>query len=186
MTAIVVNYLREHIPNAGVAVAYCSYMQQEQVREKLLAGLLRQLVHQQHCVSENVRALHNVCQQAGRSPTFDELSILLQHIAGTYSWIFIVVDALDECPTAERLALISKIRRLQELLPTIRVMATFRPHINLDSEVTRAVKLEIHASDSDLEHYLTCNLLRLSPRVGETPSLKEAVVEGIIKAAGGM
>jgi hypothetical protein len=127
-----------------------------------------------------------ICKKSRRSPTFDELSSLLQHIAGTYSRVFIVVDALDECPTAERLALISGIRRLQELLPTIRVMATFRPHINLDGEVTSADKLEIHASDSDLEHYLNCNLSHLSPRIKDTPSLEGAVVQGIIKAAGGM
>jgi hypothetical protein len=161
-------------------------MQKEQVREKLLIGLLRQLVKQQHCASEKVQSLHSICRQARRSPTFDELSSLLQHIAGTHSRVLIVIDALDECPSAECLALISEIRRLQKLLPTIRVMATFRPHVNLNDDLANADKLEICASDSDLEHYFYCNISRLSQRVGETQSLRKAVVQGIIKAADGM
>jgi hypothetical protein len=186
MTAIVVNYLHSIAFDAGVAVLYCSYMQQKQVREQLLAGLLRQLVHQQHYVSENVQALHTLCEKARRSPTFEELSSLLQHTAGTYSRLFIVIDALDECPTAERLALMSEIQRLQEFLPGIRFMATFRPHLILDNNFAHAEQLEIRADDSDLRHYVNCNISMLSPRVEETPWLKEAVVERITLAADGM
>ncbi len=47
MTANDLNYLREHTLDAGVAVAYCSYKQQEQVQRKILAGLLRNLVSPQ-------------------------------------------------------------------------------------------------------------------------------------------
>jgi hypothetical protein len=186
MTAIVVNYLHSIASDVGVAVLYCSYMQQEQVRGKLLAGLLRQLVDQQRCISEEAQALYAVCRKVARLPTFDELFSLLQYTAGTYSRVFIVIDALDECPIAERLALLAEIRRLQELLPRIRIMATFRHHVNLDDDFANADKLEIRANDSDLEHYLNCNMTRLSRQVKEVPSLREAVVQGVIKAADGM
>jgi hypothetical protein len=186
MTAIVVNYLREKTSDAGVAVAYCSYMQREHVQEKVLAGLLRQLVKQQHCSSEKVQTLFAACQRAVRLPTFDELSSLLQHVAGTYPRVFIVIDALDECPSADFLALVTESVRLQELLPTVQFLATFRPHLTFDNSNADSDELEIRASDSDLEHYLKCNISRLSRRVEETPLLKEAVVQGIIEAADGM
>ncbi len=186
MTAIVVNSLRENGSDIGVAVLYCSYMQQGQAQEKLLAGLLQQLVSPQHCRLEKVEALWSACKKVGRPPILDELSSLLQNIAATYSRVHIVVDALDECPPAECLALLSEIRRLQELLPRIRFLATFRPHLSLDDDFATADKLKIRANASDLEPYLNCNILQLSPRVEEIPTLKIATVQGIIKAADGM
>ncbi len=101
LTAIVVNDLRERFwcrDDVGVAVAYCSYsMREEQTKETLLAGLLRQLVKHKHSELEHVQALYKNCKNVGRRPSFSELSRLLRNVARSYSTTFIVLNALDEC-----------------------------------------------------------------------------------------
>ncbi len=101
MTAIVVNDLCERFwcrDDVGVAVAYCSYsMREEQTKETILAGLIRQLVKHKHSELEHVQTLYEQCKNVGRRPSFSELSSLLRDVACSYSTAFIVLDALDEC-----------------------------------------------------------------------------------------
>jgi Cdc6-like AAA superfamily ATPase len=190
MSALVVNHLRETPPryeDTGVAVLYCSYsMREEQTKEKLLAGLLRQLINHQHAEWEKIQAFYGRCKSAGRRPSFSELSGLLQRVAGTYSRVFIVLDALDECEDTERLPLLSELRRLQPLLPSLKLMFTFRPHVDVTDTFTAAVTCEIRADFWDLEHYISEQLPRLSSHVKQTAGLRDEVIQGIIKAADGM
>jgi Cdc6-like AAA superfamily ATPase len=190
MTAIVVNSLLDRfskVDDVGVVVFYCSYsMREEQTKEKLLAGLLRQLVKPKHSESDRVQALYELCKNAKRRPSFSELSGLLQHVAGTYSKMFIVIDALDECESKDWSPLITELRRLQTQLPALRLMVTFRQHVKITEEFTDAVTFEIRAHSWDLEHYIKGHMPRLSKHVEETAGLREEVIEAIVKAADGM
>jgi hypothetical protein len=190
MTAIVINYLYvtySRCDDIGVAVLYCSYgTREEQTKEKLLAGLIRQLVKHRHSESEILMTHYEKCKNAKRRPSFSELSDMLQYVAATYSKIFVVVDALDEYESTVWSPIISKLRRLQTLLPELGLMVTFRPHIAVAEEFSRAVNFEIRASSKDLEYYVARNMSRLSKRVEETQGLGDELIRGIVEAAGGM
>jgi hypothetical protein len=171
----------------GVAVLYCNYgMREEQTKEKLLAGLLRQLVKRKHSQSERLKAVHERCKNAGRRPSSSNLFDMLQYVAGIYFRIFVVVDALDECDSTVQSPLLSELRRLQTLLPKLRVMVTFRPHVTVAEEFTDAVNFEISASSWDLEHYVAGHMSQLSKRVGDTPGLGDQIIQRIVEAADGM
>ncbi len=190
MSAIVVNWLGERFPRrdeVGIAVLYCSYtMQEEQTKEKLVAGLLRQLVKREQFESEKVHSIYENCKSAGRRPKLTELAALLQHVAGAFSKAFVIVDALDECVGMEWSPLVSELRGLQALCPALRLMLTFRPHVTIADEMAEAAILNIRANPSDMEHYVAMQLWRLSKHVTETTELRREVVTGIVDAADGM
>ncbi len=190
MAAIVVNHLRvaySSREDIGVAVLYCSYsMRAEQTKEKLLAALLRQLVKPEHSASEKLETLFEQCEKAKRRPTFSELTGLLQYVAGTYSEVFVVVDALDECDAKEWCPIISELRHMQSLLPALKLLITFRPHVTITEDFTEAATMEICADSWDLEHYVNEQIPNLSKHVEENVSLREEVIQGIVKAADGM
>jgi hypothetical protein len=190
MTAIVVNHLGDRFPRrdeVGIAVLYFSYsMRGEQTKEKLLAGLLRQLVKREHCYSETVQSLYEQCKSAGRRPLLNDMVVLLDYVAGTFSQVFVVVDALDECEGTEWSPLVRELRGLQTMFPALRLMFTFRPHVVVLEKMANATTINIRAHPSDLEHYVVMQLSRLSKHVTETANLRRDVIQGIVKAADGM
>ncbi len=190
MTAIVVNHLRETFSDSddiGVAVFYCSYKRrEEQTKEMLLAGLLRQLVKQWHYESKLTQDLYEKCIKAGRRLSFSELSDVLQSVVSTYFKTMLVVDALDEYEGVEFSQSISELQLLQTVLLNLRVMVTFRPHVPVTKENSHAATLEIRADSWDLDLYIKGQMSRLSKHVHTTTGLRELIIQGIIKAADGM
>ncbi len=189
MTAIVVDTLHRRFPgsNVGIAALYCNYkMREEQNARSFLAGLLRQLVNQEHAQSQQTQTLVEQCKKADRRPSFNELADLLRFVAATFRIVFIVVDALDECRNDQWPQLMSQLWLLQRQLPAVRLMATARPQPALDNEFKDAMKVSIQAHEVDLRTYLDNQIPKLSLHVVRTPCLKEEVVRGIIQAANGM
>lgn len=93
------------------------------------------------------------CQLDTR-PTLTELSTVLQQEADKFSTVFIVVDALDECPdekTRTKLVL-----ELQKLGPSVKLMITGRSHVmsNITATFAFAVQLDITAHDTDIEKFV--------------------------------
>jgi len=89
----------------------------------------KQLVQEQPLIPKPVKALYNCHNERKTRPSLDEVSKLLCSIIESYSQVFIVVDALDECKDNTRTKLLSKIRNLQtqsntKLMATSRFIAT--------------------------------------------------------------
>jgi hypothetical protein len=127
----------------GVACLYCSYgRRNEESLDNLLASLLAQLVLDQVTIPQTIRELHDNSRRT--RPSSDKISKKLCSIINTYSRVFIVIDALDECrDDSIRRALLSEIFKMQGLYDT-RLMATFWPRIK--PEVPSTIEtLEIRA-----------------------------------------
>ncbi len=190
MTAIVVNHLRSKLSkrsNISIAVIYCSYnMRETQKKERLLGEVLRQLVRPEHSSFEPIQAVIDKCTTEDRRLRFDELADLTRHVLGFYNRAYIIIDALDECDSMESLSLTAELQRLQALLPSLRLMITFRPQVVVEDSFSNVAELEIRASDEDLNCYINNNIARLTKHVMESPTIKNDVVESIIKAASGM
>jgi hypothetical protein len=190
MTAIVVNYLREAFmrrEDIGIAVLYCIYsIREEQTKEELLAGILRQLIKHRHCDSGRVITLYEHRKDAGRRPSFSQQSKLLQCVAATYSTVFVVADAEDECEGIEWSPLMSELGHLQSCFPALRLMVTFRPHVTVTEKSTCATSFEIRADSWDLRHYISGRMSRLSKHVEDDASLRKMVLHEITIAADGM
>jgi hypothetical protein len=104
-------------------------------------------------MTPGVRALYERCGDGKRSPSSSELSSLLQSEARNFSKLFIVIDALDECPSVDDMT--SKF--LLELQKTsLHLLITSRPHLKsvIEQLLPDAIRLEIRAHDEDIRTYL--------------------------------
>ena len=114
---------------------------------------------------------------------------MLHATTETYSNVFIVVDALDECTNVDgtRDLLLSELFLLQSQSKTVVCLLTttrFIPEI-LD-QFEHCATLEIRASDDDVSKYLDGQMSRLAPCVARRNDLRDEIKTTIIKATDGM
>jgi ankyrin repeat domain-containing protein 50 len=104
------------------------------------------------------------------------------------SKVFIVIDAIDECPESNgiRDSFLAEIRKLQ---PTIRLLITSRHIQTIEREFEKAARVEIRASDEDVRRYLERRIEsegRLVRLVKADPVLQTIIANTIVENAKGM
>jgi transposase len=162
---------------------YCNYKEQaEQTVSNLVASLLKQMVQNRSAISDDVKSFWEHHQRQNARPTLDQVADALKSEIKTYSKVFIVVDALDECreDDATRAKLLKVLRSLGG---NVNLMVTSRdlPSIARDFEETKS--LYIHAKDQDIRIYLE-GRIAVAPR--HLKRLQETIVNRIVKKASGM
>jgi hypothetical protein len=191
ITAIMINDLlsRFHTdPRIGIAWLYCNFRQQdEQKVENLFASLLRQLSQQQTSSPHSLRELYERHNKSRTRPSFDEILKVLRSVAATYSRVFIIVDALDECLVFDG----SRKRFLTEIFDLqvnygANLFATSRFIPEITEKFKGTVWKEVRATEEDIQKYLDGNMLRLPNCVVQGPELREEVKTKIVKAVDGM
>lgn len=199
LASIVIEYLlqrqEDHVlskDRIGVAYIYCDFRRpEEQTLENLLRSLLRQLVQQQLLIPDAIRALYDRYKDKPLQPSYEEIRTALTSVTTLYSRVFIVIDALDECPKGCRIRFLSEVVRLQDKTGA-NLFATSRDVPDIRELFTRClhVSMEIRASDEDLMVYLESNMSELPALDGHCLQLQEQlksdIKTAIIKAVDGM
>ena len=146
----------------------------------LIASLWAQLVQNSGSLSSEVKDLYRTYIRQRSSPTLSDVSKILQSEIGRYSKIFVVVDALDECPESNRSALLKELRALQ---PTINLLVTSRFLDSIANDFEGATRLETSASAEDVQTYAIRRISReqrLSRLVGKDAALGKTIVETVV------
>jgi hypothetical protein len=191
LTSIVVDDLCKRFHNdATVGIAYVYYdfrRQGEQKADDILANLLKQLAQDQSSLSGAVRDLYDRHKDKRTRPLVDEISKALHSVATTYSRIFIVVDALDECRVSDgcRTRFLSEIFNLQARYGAS-IFATSRFLPEITDKFKEATALEIRASHDDVQIYLDGHIFRLPGFVRRSIELQDEIKTAILKAVDGM
>ena len=193
LTSTVVNHLSTIFQNddsVGIAYLYCEFKQQnEQKPIDLLLSLLKQLIQRRPPVPENLKRLYEQHSKVDTKPSFGEVSQILEFILHSYSRVFIIVDALDECQVSEggRNRFLSEIFNLQTKTGA-NVFATSRPIPDIIHEFERqkSISLPVRASGEDIRTYLDPRMLELPLFVRRSPSLQEKIKAAVLEAADGM
>ncbi|GAM42216.1 hypothetical protein TCE0_043f15975 [Talaromyces pinophilus] len=191
LTSIVIRYLHDKFgndPTVGIAYLYCNFRQQhEQKSADLVVSLLKQLAQEQPSVPEAVRNLYNLHKAKQTRPSPDEIRNILHHIAVTYSRIFIIVDALDECQLSYegREVFLREIFHLQAKAG-INIFATSRYIQDIEAKFDQSIRLEIRASDTDVERYLDQKLQDFPSWILKDSSLQTEIKSKIARAVDGM
>ena len=170
--------------DVGIAYLFCSFKPQYEQPEDLLADLIKQLV-EEGSVPDNVMDLLNQCKSKGKRLSRDETSNGLSSVISSYSGIFVVIDALDECQGDCRTKFLEKMRSLQEKTE-INNFATSRLIPEVVTAFEGKASLEVRASKEDVQEYLDGNLSRLPSFVQSSKSLQDEVKAEIGKAVDGM
>ncbi|KAJ4167534.1 hypothetical protein NW754_011351 [Fusarium falciforme] len=171
-----------------VAYIYFNYQQQEnQTIDQVFGSLLRQLVAHQSNIPATVEELYKEHTRQGSKLVFEEVCDLIHRLSSLYSRVFIIVDALDECPlrNGRRNTILSEFMELQTAL-SANIMCTSRPIPEIEAWFSKAVSVEVRASEHDVRKYLDGQLRRLPGFVARSPDLQEQVKSQIVQVVDGM
>ena len=187
MSSIVVDHLltKAQEDNIGVGYLYFSFQQrQEHKLEELLTSLLQQLLRGLHPLPAQISLLYKKHNKRSR-PSCDEICDVLVAILAKYSKSYIVVDALDECQETCRQGFLRKILDLQSKTK-FKLFVTSR--LIPDSEETfgKALTLQIHAHNDDIETYLESRMPELPRYVQRDSVLQKEIKTAIVEATDGM
>jgi hypothetical protein len=191
LTAIVVDHLinqYQNDPKVGIAYIYCNFRRNnEQKLDGLLASLLKQLSEALPSLPKPVTELYERHKTKRGRPSVDKLSEALQTVAASYTRVFVVVDALDECQISDgcRTQFIEECFALQARCGT-NVFMTSRFLPELTERFDKASVSEIRASPEDVRKYLAGQMIQLPPFVRRDMLLQEEIMKGIGKAIDGM
>lgn len=120
-------------------------------------------------------------------PRLTDILDVLQLEIGTYSQVYILVDALDEYPEGDRHELVSTLRSLGN----VNLMVTSRPLLSIKDQFDGAKHLRISAMDDDVRKYIKDRIVRetrLARLVQNlnAADLQDTIVNKIVRNVGGM
>ena len=191
LTSIVIEELTTRFSDnlkIGIAYVYCNFRRQdEQKIDGLLASLLKQLAGSQPSLPGSVKDLYDRYTTKQTPPSLDEIIGVLQSVAATYSRVFIIIDALDECQISDgcRQRFLSGLFDLYTKCGA-NIFATSRPISSIEKEFEGSTILEIRASEEDVRRYLEGCMFRLPGFIVRSLELQEEIKTRIIKAVDGM
>ncbi|KAI9683378.1 MAG: hypothetical protein M1829_005450 [Trizodia sp. TS-e1964] len=192
LSAIVVNHIETAVrgtdSNIGIAYIYCNYKRQlEQSAQNLIGSLLKQLLQQQALIPDEVKKHYESHRLRNTFVTMDEIFKLLLSAINMFSRVFIVVDALDECPEQDGVRRVFMAKILEMLSATkVNLMATSREIPKIVQAFKGALKLEIRASDEDVRKYVEGRIPDMAQKVQASTALQDIIKNGIAEAVEGM
>lgn len=192
MASIVIDHLCTKYRNdssIGIAHWYCNFRQQDEQKPiDLFSSLLKQFVQGLQSIPETVKSLYERHKRQQTRPLLGEVLNELRLLTDSYSKLFIVIDALDECISSDgcRQIYISELIKLQtDIGLNLFVTSRFIPEIESVFAKT-GISLEIRATDEDVGAYLDGHMSRLPSFVKSNLDLQREVKTGIIEAVSGV
>lgn len=190
MAAITVDHLQKTVqaPAIGVAYLYCNYKRhEEQTISSLLAAMLKQLVQDRPLIAKPLSSLYDRHEIPRTRPSIEETLSALQSVLANYSRVYVVIDALDECPDRDgaRSQLLKLCRSIQRQTD-LRLMVTSRHISDIVNKFKGMPQLEVRASNADVKRYVVGQIDRLPKCVQRDDDLQEFVQNKIVEAVDGM
>ncbi|KAL7924052.1 hypothetical protein ACQKWADRAFT_319904 [Trichoderma austrokoningii] len=173
----------------GIAYVYFSYKDIEtQTPVNVMASILQQLISDKQSFLSDLKNLYAQHIKEGTRPSVADIMSLLQDIALSYSKVFIIIDALDECTDADdvRFILLTELKKLQHRMCLL-VMS--RPIPDLEELLEGAIRVNVEASLIDVKNYLQQRLestRSMQRHLAEEPSLREKIISVIVQKIKGM
>ncbi|ERF68520.1 hypothetical protein EPUS_05659 [Endocarpon pusillum Z07020] len=159
LTSTVIDHLEEQHKRRRVAVAYvyCVYNGAQQTAASLLGSLLKQLALQDNAIMDDIKSCQKQHVRCGTRPSLHEISALLRSQVRNFDEVFIIIDALDECPEADQVRN-NFLNGVRSLLPHIQLMVTSRPIASIESMFKEDTQLEIRAHDEDIRTFIESHI----------------------------
>ncbi|KAL3461174.1 nucleoside phosphorylase domain-containing protein [Aspergillus heterothallicus] len=171
------------------AAVICLFLEYERTQEQslqaLLAAVLRQLVQQCPEPPSSVVDLHASHTAHQSQPLLEELCSVVVDVMHKFPQVYLVVDALDECPDDAARDLLSNLRDVQQSTG-MKLVTTSRPTIDLGEFFGEYETLEIRALEHDVRAVLESRMIKLPRLVREDKSLQKRIKDSIAEAVDGM
>ena len=185
---------------ASLAFFYCDFKEdQKKDRRGLLTSVLVQLCGQSDAYYDGLSKFYLAHDDGSQHASNSELAQCLKHLLERpeHATAYVVIDALDECPTAtglpspreEVLKLVKELVGLQ--IPNLRICVTSRPEADIEPVLGplafRSVSLHGESGQAkDIEEYIRF-VVNTDPKMQVWRAAdKELVIETLTKKADGM
>jgi hypothetical protein len=188
IAAIAIDHLLNTMQHSthGVAYVYCNYKaKKEQDVCTMLTAIMKQLVFGRPSAIEHIDRLHQKHADRGTKPSLNEITNALRDVLAQYPYVYVVIDALDECQNATRHQFLAKLRDLQAGRD-VRLMVTARFIPDIEDAFGAALKLEVRASREDVKRFIAGQTYRLPTCIQRSAALQDMVQEKILNAVDGM
>ena len=133
--------------------------------------------------TEGIRkAFHEAKKEfGGGRPLLPDLVRMLRTVIASIPWVFIYVDALDECLPKRLPDLLGSLRDVVQESPATRIFFTGRPHAREDMQrhFTKAVVIPTSPNTGDIRNYVEMRLDRNSEQEAMSADLRVDIL-GVI------
>jgi NACHT domain len=188
---------------ASLAFFYCDFREdQKKDLRGLLSSLLVQLCHQSDSYSDILFEFYSEHDEGSRHPSNDELTRCLTDLLKLpgHAPVYVIVDALDECPNTSATSAIwsprTKVLNLIEELikapfPNLRLCVTSRPETDikdvLDTLTFHSVSLHDEGGQKrDIEDYIKSVIYAHPKNRRWKAEHKQLVIDVLTEKANGM
>jgi hypothetical protein len=191
LTSVVINHLQSQFRDderVGIAYIFCKFQKQhEQKTKDILKSLMKQLAQGRSAMPPDLALLYAKHKSNNTRPSFCDITTTLRSLAASYSKVFIVIDALDECQSSnsERAKLLSEMEILRSQCGA-NIFATSRPIPEVVNRFSECSSLEISAPKEDIETFLAEHMKRLSSFDEWSQKLQDEIMTVISDAVSGM
>lgn len=188
--------MKEHCEKPDVALAYFYFDFNDTEKQKvsnLVSTLLVQLCNKLNDLPEQLKALYKGCNEGQQRAALRELKTMLSLIVKDLDDVFIVIDALDECPKdgerAELLELIAEIESWS--LPNFHLLVTSRQEPDIENALTPlltslAIPIQGSGVDSDIKLHIVSELATDSKLRKWSGDVKVEIENTLMAGANGM
>ena len=188
-SSLVIDHLRSTFASENVAVIY-TYIKYKEQRENnasdIVASLLQQLAVALSSITKEIRSLFDEYQKTKLRPSPGNLNKALAIEVERFQRVFIVVDALDECPVEDRIYVL---KIIQSLPTNVKILVTSRYLTSIETAMQNSKTIDVYASDDDICTYVESRVSqesRLQSHVLAEPQLKIEIVQAITRSVRGM
>lgn len=191
LATTVADYLRHNNSIGGniVACIYFSYkLSGLQTSDAMLRSILRQIIHLSS-IPDPIKSLYSLCRAESRSPTLMEIENIIALVISSHERpVYIIVDALDECPLSHLSDFLGVLWYLQKA--GAQILLTSRPLERITREFRQAQevsKVNIRAERTDVAAFI-----QQQPELANITTIThgrintEQIIATIHSAAGGM
>jgi hypothetical protein len=168
--------------NVGLSYFYFDYKNREGHEPTyLLRALLRQLANRVPGFLPDIEALHLGCGGRAASLELSDLIDCLEAISKKFDHAFIILDALNEIESKNRLNLFENVIERLSVSTSVKVFITSRPGF-IPPDFTSMVKLlSVDGNIGDIQKYLDQEI-----QSDKFPELHDAIRKEILSNANGM
>jgi Cdc6-like AAA superfamily ATPase len=190
LTAIAIHDLCSQFqenPEVGIAYIFCNFQRHgEQTFEHLLLSLLKQLLQYRNPLPDFIRDFYRRRRDSKMRASINEILNLLEFVAATFPSTFILVDALDECQTADgcRMSFLTELFNLQKKA-NLNIFATSRYNEEIASMFRDCLSLSITASADDIKLYVGGQIRRVQSDIVDD-EIRDLIETEVLEAANGM
>jgi len=162
ISSLVIDSLCNRAQEENIAVVglYCDFLsQQDQITTNIMpvGALLKQLVGGGG-IPDDLRAAFQKGKKefGGRGPRLVDLMGMLKTVIASLPYVFICLDALDECLPKRFPQVLESLRDILRESPGTRIFLTGRPHVREDVQryFPKAVVIPISPNPNDVRNYV--------------------------------